>query len=173
MQKGYIQVYTGNGKGKTTCMLGLTLRACGAGKKVFIGQFMKKGNYSEIKALTQYLPQVVTEQYGSGKFISKETKGLDDIKAAQEGYKKALKLVSGSDYDIVILDEVNVAVQIGLISEEELLTLMDTKADTTELVLTGRYATDKVIERADLVTEMAEIKHYFEKGVDARLGIEM
>ncbi len=173
MNNGYIQVYTGNGKGKTTCMLGLTLRACGAGKSIYIIQFMKNGNYSEIKAIKKYLPQVVIEQYGSDKFITKETKSAQDIKLAQDGYAKALELVSNGSNDIVILDEVNVAVQTGLISEDELLTLMDAKAVGTELILTGRYATEKVIKHADLVTEMTEVKHYFRRGVDARVGIEM
>ncbi len=173
MEKGYVQVYTGNGKGKTTCMLGLTLRACGARKKVIICQFMKKGNYSEIKALTEFLPQVELYQYGSGKFISKETKTQKDIDLTLEGYNKALEAVSGEEYDIVIMDEINVAIATELIDEESVLKLMQARSGGTELILTGRYATEKIIEKADLVTEMREVKHYCDKGVDARVGIEL
>ncbi len=173
LDRGYIQVYTGNGKGKTTCMLGLTLRACGAQKKVLICQFMKKGQYSEIKAVADFLPQVELFQFGSGKFISKETKTDEDMSLSQAGYEKALDAVSGGEYDIVIMDEINVAVAIELITEKKLLELMDAKSDSTELILTGRYATENVMEKADLVTEMKEIKHYCNKGVNARVGIEM
>ncbi len=173
MEKGYIQVYTGNGKGKTTCMLGLTLRACGAKKKVLICQFMKKGNYSEIKALSEFLPQVELYQYGGGKFITKETKTQKDIDLTIEGYNRTLNAVSSNEYDIVIMDEINVAIATELIDEEAVLKLMDAKSENTELVLTGRYATEKIKDKADLVTEMTEIKHYCSKGVDARVGIEL
>ncbi len=173
MEKGYIQVYTGNGKGKTTCMLGLTLRACGADKKVMICQFMKKGDYSEIKAVKKYLPQVELYQFGGGKFITKDTKTDEDIRLTEEGFKKASEAAISGEYDLVIMDEINVAIAIELIDEEKLLKLMAEKSEHTELIITGRYATEKVKNSADLVTEMTEVKHYCNKGVDARIGIEM
>lgn len=169
--KGYIQVYTGNGKGKTTAAIGLSIRAAGAGLKVYIAQFIKMGDYSEIKMLRE-MPELITvEQFGLGRFI--KGKPLDeDIKAAQKGLEK-IKMVMDSDkYDVVIMEEANVAVSCGLFSVHELLQVIDKKPDHTELVITGRGASDEVIERADLVTEMKEIKHYFRKGVQARTGIE-
>lgn len=173
MDGGYIQIYTGNGKGKTTCMLGLTLRAVGANKRVFIGQFMKDDEYSEIHAIRQYLPMVTIEQYGNGTgFISKDNIMPEDIQAAQNGYRKAISVLTSGQYDIVILDEINVAVFFGLLTEDDLHNLIELKRDETELVLTGRYAADAIIEKADLVTEMKEVKHYFSQGVMARAGIE-
>ncbi len=174
MKKGYVQIYTGNGKGKTTCMLGLALRASGAGKKIFIGQFLKQGDYSEIKAIKTFLPEIELWQFGAGgKCFSKGSETVNDINAAKDGYERALGAVSSGEYDLVILDEINVAVNMELLSEEQQLRLMEEKAQGTELVMTGRYASDKVIERADLVTEMTLIKHYFNDGVNARVGIEM
>lgn len=173
MSTGYIQVYTGEGKGKTTCALGLTLRAVGAGKRVYIGQFLKDGEYSEMKTLKEYLPMVSIEQYGNGeKFISKGAVKDLDISCAQNGYRKAMEALVSRNYDIVILDEINVAVYMELLSEKSVILLMEAKPKETELVLTGRYATAAVIEMADLVTEMTNVKHYFQKGVAARTGIE-
>lgn len=173
MDKGYIQVYTGNGKGKTTCMLGLTLRAVGSGKRVYIGQFMKDDDYSEITALKTYLPMVTVEQYGAGKgFIRKDNIPPDQIDCAKSGYSRAMAALTGGSYDIVILDEINVAAFFTLLTEAEVLALMEAKPETVELVLTGRYAAQSVIDRADLVTEMTEVKHYYEQGVMARVGIE-
>ncbi len=171
--KGYVQVYTGNGKGKTTCMLGLALRAAGAGKKVYIGQFLKDDEYSEIKALRTYLPQIEVEQFGAGKgFIKKGNASKEDIQCAKEGYRKGYEAATSGAYDVVILDEINVAMYYELVTKEEAFALMDAKAEHTELILTGRYAEEAVIEKADLVTEMTEIKHYYKAGVDARVGIE-
>ncbi len=174
MKKGYVQIYTGNGKGKTTCMLGLALRASGAGKKIFIGQFLKQGDYSEIKAIKKFLPDITLEQFGAGgKCFAKGSESENDISAAKEGYQHALHAVSSGEYDLVILDEINVAVSMELLTEEQQLRLMEQKSEGTELVMTGRYASEKIIERADLVTEMTMIKHYFNDGVNARVGIEM
>ena len=175
MKKGYIQIYTGNGKGKTTAALGLTLRALGAGLKIFIGQFLKQGDYAEIKALAQYSKiyknQITIEQYGSGKFV--KGKPTDEEKAeGKEGYNKILQILKKGDHDLVIVEEGNVAMTCNIISEKDLLQLMDTKKDHVELVITGRGATKNLIEKADLVTEMKEIKHYFSQGVMARTGIE-
>lgn len=173
MSMGYIHVYTGEGKGKTTCALGLALRAAGDGKRVYIGQFLKDGEYSEIKAIKEYLPMVTVEQFGSGKgFVGKEGGTDDDIACARNGYQKALEALTSRRYDVVILDEINIAVHMGLLSEQSVIALMNAKPEETELVLTGRYAAKGIIERADLVTEMLPVKHYFQKGVAARTGIE-
>ncbi len=173
MKKGYIQVYTGNGKGKTTAMLGLTVRAVGFGLRVFIGQFMKDDEYSEIKTLKSRFPEVTIEQFGSKTgFVQKDNIKDEDKKAANEGYKRSLEALECGKYDVVILDEINVAIFMGIISINEVLELLDKKPEGVELILTGRYAHDEIIERADLVTEMKQIKHYYEKGVVARCGIE-
>ena len=169
--KGYVQIYTGDGKGKTTAALGLIVRATGAGLRVYLGQFIKKHDYSEIRTLAERFSEVVVEQYGRGCFIKREPTP-EDIEAAREGLKKLHNAVSCSKYDVVIADEANVAVSVGLFGVEELLALIDAKPDDVELVLTGRKADERLIERADLVTEMKSIKHYFDKGVQGRKGIE-
>jgi cob(I)alamin adenosyltransferase len=171
MMKGYIQVYTGNGKGKTTAAIGLSLRAAGAGLKVFIAQFIKMGEYSEIKALERFADKITLEQFGKGRFI-KGKPSLSDINNARKGLDKVKSILSSGKYDVVIMEEVNVAVKLGLLSPQDLLEVMVTKPANVELVLTGRDADPKIIEQADLVTEMREIKHYFQKGVAARIGIE-
>ena len=171
MEKGYVQVYTGNGKGKTTAMLGLTLRACGAGLRVYVGQFIKSMEYSEIKALKEFLPMVKTEQFGTGCFIFREA-SQEDVDAAREGFNKAMEAMCSGEYDVVMLDEINVAVYYGMISKEEVLELIRKKPEHVELILTGRYAADEIIEAADLVSEVTEVKHYYKQGVMARDGIE-
>ena len=169
--KGYIQVYTGNGKGKTTAALGLTLRASGAGKKVLFTQFIKGDDYSEIKAIENYLPSVTVRQYGLGRFIS-GTPLPEDIEAARKGLAELSETVSSGAYDVIVMDEANVALHHELIDLNEFLQMLRTKADRTEIVITGRYAKPEVVEIADLVTEMCEIKHYYRQGVMAREGIE-
>jgi cob(I)alamin adenosyltransferase len=172
MEKGFVHVYTGNGKGKTTSALGLALRAVGAGKKVYLGQFMKSGKYHEIKAIGQHLPMITVEQYGNGCLICDRTPQADDYAAAGTGLTKAKAALLKGGYDIVILDEINVAAHLGLIREQDTLDLIDAKPPSVELILTGRYATLAVINKADLVTEMTEVKHYYAAGVLARDGIE-
>jgi len=169
--KGYVQVYTGNGKGKTTASLGLAMRGAGAGLKVFIVQFLKLGDYSEIKALERFPELITVEQYGVGHFV-KGKPSDEDIQAGQRGYERLLEILKQGKHDLVIAEEANVAVMVGLITEEKLLDLMEIKPDHVELVITGRGATPAVIEKADLVTEMREIKHYYTMGVAARVGIE-
>lgn len=169
--KSYIQVYTGDGKGKTTAALGLSLRAAGAGLKVFIGQFMKMGDYSEIKALQRFSDLITVEQYGAGKFV-KGKPSPEEIESSRKGFEKIKAVLGSGEYDVVIIEEGNVAVMCGLFSVQELLELIESKPDHTELIITGRGADSKIIERADLVTEMTEIKHYYKKGVQARVGIE-
>ena len=173
MEKGYTQVYTGNGKGKTTCMLGFVLRASGANKKIYIGQFMKDDDYSEIIAIKKFLPNVTLEQYGTGKGFAKKGHLKDyDISCGNNGYDRAIEILKQNEYDIYIFDEINVAVYMEILTEKQILNLMDLKPENSELILTGRYALDSVIEKADLVTEMKEIKHYYKQGVMARVGIE-
>ena len=171
MRNGYVQVYTGNGKGKTTAAMGLALRAAGAGLKTYIAQFIKKRKCCEHTALRELQDRIMIKQYGNG-FLLRKKPALADIKAAQAGYTEVRQIVKSREYDIVILDEVNVAVHYGLISVQDLLELIEQKPKSVELVITGRYADEKIIQAADLVTEMREIKHYREKGVEARRGIE-
>lgn len=170
--QGYIQVYTGDGKGKTTAALGLAIRAAGAGLKVYIAQFIKMGEYSEIKALKRFADLITIEQFGTGRFI-KGNPSRADLEAAHQGLEKVKSIISSGEHNLIILEEINVAVKCNLISVEELLDIIKTKPTHVELILTGREADPQIIARADLVTEMKEIKHYFHQGVPARPGIEM
>ena len=169
--EGYIQVYTGNGKGKTTAALGLAIRAAGAGLKVYIAQFIKMGEYSEIKALKRFNDLITVEQFGTGRFI-KGKPSPSDIEAARKGLEKIKSVFMLYQYNVVIMEEANVAVGLGLLSVEDLLEIMIEKPKDVELVITGRGADSRIIEKADLVTEMKEVKHYYQKGVKSRIGIE-
>ncbi|HAO20178.1 MAG: cob(I)yrinic acid a,c-diamide adenosyltransferase [Desulfobacteraceae bacterium IS3] len=169
--KGYVQIYTGNGKGKTTASLGLAIRAAGAGLKVFIVQFLKMGDYSEIKALARFSDLITVEQYGLGRFV-KGKPSPEDIEAGIKGLERVKSVIAAGKHDVVIIEEGNVAVMCGLFPIEELLNIVDKKPDNMELIITGRGAAQALIEKADLVTEMKEIKHYYQKGVAARVGIE-
>jgi cob(I)alamin adenosyltransferase len=171
MRKGYIQVYTGNGKGKTTAALGLAVRAAGAGLRIFIGQFIKKMKCGEHALLEELSDRITVKQYGKGLIMGRKPSSAD-IKAAQAGYEEVKRILVSKEYDVVILDEANVAAHLGLITFQELLELMAIKPGNIELVITGRYADEKVMAAADLVTEMREIKHYHKQGVQARRGIE-
>jgi cob(I)alamin adenosyltransferase len=174
LSQGMIQVYTGDGKGKTTAALGLACRAVGHGLKVCMIQFLK-GNmeYGEIETAKKLAPYLTIKQMGRGCLLEKSNNPEpEDIAAAQEGVALAHEVLRGGDYDIVILDEITVAVDLGLIDTEAVLRLMDERPPHVELILTGRYATSEIIERADLVTEMVERKHYYQKGIQARPGIE-
>ena len=169
--KGYIQVYTGNGKGKTTAALGLAIRAAGAGLKVFIAQFIKMGEYSEIKALKRFNDLITVEQFGTGRFI-KGKPSASDIEAARKGIEKIKAAFTSGQNNVVVMEEANVAAKLGLLSVEDILKIMDEKPKDIEFVITGRGADSRIIEKADLVTEMKEVKHYFQKGIKARIGIE-
>lgn len=174
--RGYVQIYTGGGKGKTTAAIGLAVRAIGAGLRVFFGQFIKGGRYSEIEVLERIADLFeeggfVCRQYGEGCFITKEATERDR-EAAKNGVAESMEAMKSGKYDLVILDEANVAMTLGLISEEDLISLIDERPEAVELVLTGRGATQGLIGRADLVTEMNEVKHYYKQGVRARRGIE-
>ncbi len=169
--KGYIQVYTGNGKGKTTAAFGLALRAAGAGFRVYIAQFVKGMHYSEINSLAKLSEFITIKQYGRDCFIFGEPE-KEDIQAAQEGLREVREIMRSGKYQMIILDEANIATYYNLFSVDELLDFIRAKPEEVELIITGRKADPRVIEEADLVTEMKEIKHYYQKGVQARDGIE-
>ena len=170
-KQGHIQVYTGDGKGKTTAALGLALRAAGAGARVFIAQFAKGRPTAELASLSRLSDLITIKQYGREHFIVGEPEP-EDIEAAQEGLEEARKIIISGEYPLVILDEANVAVDLGLFSVEALLETVEAKPKHVEIVITGRNAHKRIIERADLVTEMRQVKHYHSKGVKARRGIE-
>jgi cob(I)alamin adenosyltransferase len=171
--QGMIQVYTGNGKGKTTAALGLACRAVGHGLKVFIIQFMKGTMpYGEVATAKRLAPYLTIRQMGRECFVRRGSPDPEDIRCAQEAIALAGKIIRGGEYDIVILDEINVAVDVGLVNKEAVLKVMDERPSHVELILTGRYAVPEIIEQADLVTEMVEIKHYYAKGIQSRTGIE-
>ncbi|MBW1738553.1 MAG: cob(I)yrinic acid a,c-diamide adenosyltransferase [Deltaproteobacteria bacterium] len=169
--KGYVQVYTGDGKGKTTAAFGLALRAAGAGLKVFIGQFLKGQHYSELDSIARFSDVITLKQLGSDCLIRKHPEP-EDVRAARDGLETVKEVLASGEYSVVILDEANVAVHYGLFPVEELLELIDSKTEDVELIITGRYAHNKILRKADLVTEMKNIKHYYDKGVMARRGIE-
>lgn len=171
MEKGYVQVYTGDGKGKTTAALGLALRAAGAGLKVYIGQFLKQGCYSELESLKRFSDRIAIEQFGTGRYIMGDP-APEDFEAARRALAAVISAVVSGDYDVVIMEEANVAEKFGLITEAQMLDVIDRKPESVELVITGRGGPKGVLERADLVTEMRPIKHYYDKGVLARTGIE-
>ncbi|MCL2873513.1 MAG: cob(I)yrinic acid a,c-diamide adenosyltransferase [Defluviitaleaceae bacterium] len=171
MEKGCVQVYTGDGKGKTTAMLGLAVRASGANLRVYIGQFVKSMEYHEVEVIRNFLPNVSIELYGLGCAIERKLTE-EDVQAAKKGLKKAREAIFSGKYDIVMLDEINIAIYLKLLDTSSVLELMKTKPTNVELILTGRFAPDEIVSAADLVTEMAEIKHYYANGVLARDGIE-
>ena len=169
--KGYVQIYTGEGKGKTTAALGLALRAAGAGLKVFIGQFMKGGEYSELKSLERFQDLITVEQYGTVHWVSRQAKEEDRTRA-MAGLEQVKSVVRGGEYDVVILDEIIVAFRFALLPLQGLIDLIEIRPDSVEMVLTGRGAPEDLIRRADLVTEMREVKHYHSLGAPSRKGIE-
>lgn len=168
---GYIHIYTGNGKGKTTAAFGLALRAALAEFQVYIGQFVKDMKYNETK-ISNYLDNIEIEQLGIGCFIDRMPK-QEDIDVAKQALSHCYEKMNSGRYDMIILDELTIAFYFKLLSENEILNFMKDKPDNVELVITGRYASEKMIELADLVTNMEEVKHYYnDKGVLARNGIE-
>jgi cob(I)alamin adenosyltransferase len=172
LEKGLVQVYTGNGKGKTSAAFGLALRATGRGLKVCIIQFIKGGfDYGELYVADK-LPGLKLKAFGRGKFVSEKKPDKEDVDLAEEALKTAEEAVKSREYDVIVLDEVNVALNLKLIRTERVLQLIKEKPAQTELVLTGRKAPKEIIEAADLVTEMVEVKHPYNKGFKARKGIE-
>lgn len=170
MEKGYIHVYTGNGKGKTTAAFGLALRAAMAGKKVYIGQFVKGMAYSETKC-TDYIAGIEIEQYGTTCYIDRNP-DEEDVQRAKQGLEKCRAMLASGTFDVVILDEIFIAIYFKLLNDDEVLEVLKGKAESVEVVLTGRYASGALMEAADLVTEMREIKHYYTQGVLSREGID-
>jgi len=169
--KGYIQVYTGNGKGKTTAAFGLALRAAGAGMKVFIAQFVKGQEYSEVLAVRTFLPTVTIKQYGLECFIV-NTPTQADIDVARKGLEEVSAILLSGEYNMVILDEANIAIFYKLFTAAALIEVLKRKPENVEVIITGRYACPEIMEAADLVTEMKEVKHYYTQGVQGRIGIE-
>jgi len=168
-----IQIYTGNGKGKTTAAIGQAIRAAGSGLRTLIIMFMKDHPYGEIESL-KYLEQWITvEQYGNDQFVfQKQPPSDQDRASARKALDRAHQAMLSKEYDIVIMDEVCVCVYFKLLVVNDLLPLLDEKPDEVELILTGRYCPPEWIDRADLVTEMQEVKHYYQQGVLARKGFE-
>lgn len=169
--KGYVQVYTGDGKGKSTAAFGLAIRAAGARLKIFIAQFVKGCEYSELKAFERYTDLITLKQYGRGCFIINKPED-EDIRKARQGLKEVEGILASGEYQVVILDEANIATYYKLFTADELIDAVAKRFEGVEVIITGRYADPKVIEMADLVTDMREIKHYYKKGVQGRKGIE-
>lgn len=173
-RRGLVMVYTGDGKGKTTAALGLALRQVGWGRRVLVIQFMKgRGNvYGERIAAEKYLPLLEIEQHGRDEFVNLSNPDPVDIELAQKALQRAKEALDSSKYGMIVLDEVNVAVYAGLLPVQGVLALIDSKPGDVDLVLTGRYARQEVMDRADMVSEVREVKHHYRKGVPAQEGIE-
>ncbi len=169
--KGLIQVYFGNGKGKTTAALGQALRAAGRGKKVLIVQFMKKWDYGELHSI-QLIPQITIKTFGTKDFVYKGKAQEIDYQEARKAFTEGVQGVKNSLYDIVIFDELNVAIDFELLELQQVLDFLEGKPKQVEIIITGRNAPQEIIDIADLVTEMREIKHPYQKGIQARIGIE-
>jgi cob(I)alamin adenosyltransferase len=171
VDKGYLQVYTGDGKGKTTAALGLALRAAGAGLRVYVAQFVKGMHYSELDALKRLEDLITVKQFGRDCFIRRQP-GQADIAAARAGLEEVRRVLAAKACDVLILDEASIATFYNLFSVDELLALIDSRPEGVEVIVTGRKADPRLLEKADLVTEMREVRHYYAKGVQARAGIE-
>ncbi len=172
LERGLVQVYTGNGKGKTSAAFGLALRAAGRGLKVYIIQFIKGGfDYGELYTVDK-LPNLTLKAFGRGEFITAKPPDKEDVRLAEQALQLAKQTVKSGKYDVIILDEVNVALTLKLIDLKEVLKLIQNKPNHVELVLTGRNAPVQVIDASDYVTEMREVKHPYSKGYQSRKGIE-
>jgi cob(I)alamin adenosyltransferase len=170
-KKRYIQVYTGDGKGKTTAALGLSIRAAGHGLKTYIGQFMKGQHYGELTALRDN-PFITIEQYGDIECIRRDQVTQKHMDQAKQGLIKARNAMLSGQYDLVVLDEINVAIWFGLLTAKQVLEFLDRRPESVEIILTGRNAPQEIIQYADLVSEIKEVKHYYHQGILARNGIE-
>ncbi len=170
MKQGYIQVYTGDGKGKTTAALGVSVRSLVAGNRVYFAQFIKGVRTGEL-SLSQYFPEFTIIQYGEGRFIDGQP-DESDIIAARKGLYVCAEILRSGEYDLVVLDEINVALYYGLFELSEVIAALTGRAPHVDVICTGRYAPSELIEIADLVTEMKKVKHYYAAGVRARKGIE-
>jgi cob(I)alamin adenosyltransferase len=173
LKQGFVQIYTGNGKGKSTAAIGQAVRAAGFGLKTYIAQFMKEYPYNELNSLKHLSEWITIEQFGGDEFVyKKELPGEEELAKAKKGLQKAREKMLSGEYDLIILDEAIVAIYFKLIQTGELIEFIKIKPQNVELILTGRYSPEKLIELADLVTEMREIKHYYQKGITSRRGIE-
>ena len=172
-RKGYFQIYTGTGKGKTTAALGLAMRAAGAGLRTYIGEFVKFREYNEVKVIRERFPEIKIELFGNeGLCINGRELNDLDKKTAREGFDRSMAAMKSGEYDIVILDEICIAVHTGALSEDDAMRFVNERPEIVDLVFTGRDATEKMIEAADLVTDMREVKHYYNAGVESRRGID-
>jgi cob(I)alamin adenosyltransferase len=169
--KGYTHIYTGDGKGKTTAALGLAIRAAGAGLQVFLAQFIKGKQYSELNALKRLADLITVEQFGLPRFINGKP-SEPDVEAARHGLERLKSSMLSGQFNMIIIDEGNVAVTYGLLAKQDLLDLIAMKPEAVELVITGRGALPEIIDKGDIVTEMKAVKHYYDNGVNARVGIE-
>ncbi len=169
--KGIVMLFTGNGKGKTTASLGAAMRAVGHGARVFMIQFMKGRLYGEIAA-SRKLDGLTIEQHGRDEFVDQKNPNPVDVELAQKGWARVLEIVEKEDPGMVILDEINVAVSFGLIPEGKVVEFIKNRPSGLDVILTGRYAPEGFIALADTVTEMLEIKHHYNEGVEMRKGIE-
>jgi cob(I)alamin adenosyltransferase len=170
--KGLVFVFTGNGKGKTTAAMGQVLRAVGHGLKVLVIQFMKGKKYGEVLAAEKYLPEVTIYQCGLDSFVMRGNPAPVDVELAVQGLNIAKKALSSGEYNMVILDEINVALDFKLLSIDDVVEMIKNKAPSVDLILTGRYAPPEIIAVADTVSEVQEIKHHYSAGVKERAGIE-
>ncbi len=168
--KGYIHIYTGNGQGKTTAAFGLAVRALGAGKRVYIGQFIKSIKYNETD-IENLHSNVKIEQFGRRCFIDGDPTS-EDFDAARQGWKKSKHLLHSGQYDLVILDELNIALHYKLLDMQDVIESLQNRRTSTEVIITGRYAPQEIIDIADLVTDMREIKHYYTQGILSRNGFD-
>lgn len=169
---GLIQVYTGTGKGKTTASLGLAMRACGHGLRVYMIQFMKgRIDYGELR-VAQNIEGLTIEQFGRPEFVDKDNPAKEDVKLAREALQRSEEVILSGKYDMVILDEINAAIEWNLIELEDVVNLLRKRPEGVEIVLTGRYARKEIVDLADLVSEIREIKHPFKRGVHSRVGID-
>lgn len=173
LQQGFVHIYTGNGKGKSTAAIGQAVRAAGFSLKTYIAQFMKEFPYNELNSLKYLNDWIKIEQFGGDEFVyKKELPGKDEVEKAKKGLQTAKEKMLSGEYDLIILDESIVAIYFKLIKTEELIEIISKKSKNVELIFTGRYCPQELIEVADLVTEMKEVKHYYQKGITSRRGIE-
>lgn len=170
--RGLVIVITGNGKGKTTAAFGQALRAIGQGYKVLVVQFMKGRKYGEFIAAEKYLPSLVIKRFGLDSFVMRDSPAAVDIELALRGFDLAKKAIAGGKYNMIILDEINVAVDFNLVDLKHVVDMIKTKPPALDLILTGRYAAKEIIRLADTVSEVQEIKHHYAAGIKDRAGIE-
>jgi len=172
-KRRFIQIYTGNGKGKTTAAMGQAIRAAGQGMQILIIMFMKSYQYSELTALERFADRIKIERYGDDEFVlKKQPPSEEDLNTARRGLDSARRAMIAKKFDLIILDEICVAAYFKLVDPKQITELLNDKPEDVELILTGRYCPQQWIEKADLVTEMREIKHYYQKGILARRGFD-